>query len=126
MTNLDPIALTLNGPHRTWWRVGSAIVLAIGVLVAFGSSNGNLDLDVKRGNIYDIAADGKLLMITNVGRRPVTITKVVVNERPDCQINANFPVELKIGEQRLMASGCHVIRVEIDAKEGTETYEFGG
>jgi len=66
MTNLDPIALTINGSHKTWWRIGSAIVLVLGLLIAYGGASGNLDLDLKRSDFF-FRDDGKALRIINTG-----------------------------------------------------------
>jgi hypothetical protein len=127
MSNQDPIALTFKGPHKTWWYGGSVVVVLVGLLVANGSGSDNLDLDVKRGNIFDRADDGQVLIVTNVGQKPITINKVVVNGRTDCWTNGpTFPVEFNIGERHMMSSNCRIIRVEINASNGSETYEFGG
>jgi hypothetical protein len=137
MTNLDPIALTINGPHKTWWRIGSAIVLVLGLLIAYGGANGALDLDLKRSDFF-FRDDGKALRIINTGTQPITIAKLSINNRKDCKASAFvapagekevddlLPWELKIGDQFTMHSSCRVIRVEIGAKQGSQGYEFGG
>jgi len=126
MRSQDPIALTFKGPHKKWWYGGSAAVVLFGLLVAHGGDNGNLSLEVKRGNMIDAADDGKLLAITNIGVRPLTITKVVINGRPDCANDTRLPAQLDIGDRHLVFSICRVVRVEIDADEGSATYGFGG
>jgi hypothetical protein len=136
MTNLDPIALTINGPHKTWWRIGSAIVLVLGLLIAYGGASGNLDLDLKRSDFF-FRDDGKALRIINTGTQPITITKLSINNRKDCkpsafvpgeekEVDDLLPREIKIGDQFTMHSSCRIIRVEISAKQGSESYEFGG
>lgn len=128
MRSQDPIALTFKGPHKKWWYGGSAAVVLFGLLVAHGGDNGNLSLEVKRGNMIDAADDGQALAITNIGARPLTITKVVINGRPDCYhaYDSEFPTQLNIGDRHLVFANCRVIRVEIDANEGSATYGFGG
>jgi hypothetical protein len=135
MTNMDPIALTINGPHKTWWRIGSAIVLVLGLLIAYGDASGNLDLDLKRSDFF-FRDDGKALRIINTGTQPITITKLSINNRKDCkpsafvpeekEVDDLLPREIKIGDQFTMHSSCRIIRVEIGAKQGSQSYEFGG
>jgi hypothetical protein len=126
MSSHDPIALTFNGPHKAWWYGGSAVVILLGLIIA-SDGNGSLNLDVKRGNIFNRADDGELLSVTNVGQKAVTINKIVVNGRADCGVNgATFPIQLNIGDQRRISSNCRIVRVEINANDGSETYEFGG
>lgn len=127
MTNQDPIALTFKGPHKTWWYVGSAIVVVLGLLMASGSGNADLSLDMKRANLFDVLDDGRALYVTNTGTKPLTITKLTINGRKDCSvIGPTFPAELNIGERSLVSSNCRIIRVEVNSNAGSESYEFGG
>jgi hypothetical protein len=127
MSGQTPLALTFKGPNKKWWYGGSAAVIIVGLLIAYSDDTESLGLDVKRGNIIDAADDGRVLIVTNAGTRPVTINQFVVNERPDCNAwGPRLPAQLNVGDRQLVSSNCRIVRVEIDAKEGSESYEFGG
>jgi hypothetical protein len=127
MSGQTPLALTFKGPNKRWWYGGSAAVIIVGLLIAYSNDTGSLGLDVKRGNIIDAADDGQVLIVTNAGTRPITINQFVVNERSDCNaLGPRLPAQLNVGERRIVSSNCRIVRVEIDAKEGSESYEFGG
>jgi hypothetical protein len=127
MSSQDPIALTFKGPHRARWYGGSAVIIIVGLLITYSGDNEDLSFDVKRGNFFDALDDGRVLTIVNTGARPVTITRIEVNSRPGCDATGpKLPDQLKVGDRYDLFSNCRIVRVEIDAKEGSESYEFGG
>jgi hypothetical protein len=127
MTNPNPDARAFNGPHKRLWYLGSVVAVVLGLLIAVGGGDADLNLDMKRANLIDALNDGKALYVTNTGTQPLTITKLTINGRQDCRVaGPTFPIELKVGERSLMSSNCRIIRVEVNSNRGSESYEFGG
>ena len=70
-----------------------------------------------------LANDGRAVEITNVGTKPVTITKIVVNERDDCMKTTKSET-LAIGEKTIYFSLCNIIRASVETDSGTASYSF--
>jgi hypothetical protein len=134
MSSQDPIALTFNGPHKTWWYGGSAVVVLLGLLVASGGDSNSLE--VTRTDFF-LPHDNAAIVVTNVGNKLIKITSMTVNDRDDCKVNQlfplqifdpnqppSFPVELKIGDKTQFFSGCSTVRTTITTDNGSFTYSF--
>lgn len=126
MSNQDPIALTFRGQHKGWWYGGLAIVIIVGLLRFYGGDSGDLDLEVRRGNIFDAFNDGAAATIVNTGHGPITVTSIAIDDRSDCRASSlkPLPTQLKVGEQLILTSNCRIIRMTVNAKEGSESYSF--
>jgi hypothetical protein len=131
-----PIPTTSAKPRHKWrWlRITVGMVgagfLAIGIL---GSYN-PIDLELRRRDLFDAARDGKVLEITNVGRKPITLVSLTINDRPDCNVyrldailgNSKplFPSILNVGDKVSISGSCQIIRATVETDQGSNTYSF--
>jgi hypothetical protein len=78
---------------------------------------------------------GNLLTIQNVGNKPITIQKLLVNDRSDCSVSRfilglgpNTPMgetpTLNIGDGAAWTSNCNIVRVTVESDRGSATYFF--
>jgi hypothetical protein len=106
---------------------GSFLVIAL-----LGSTN-SPSLEVRRRDAI-IRDDRQELEVLNVGTKPLTITKIAINERDDCSVHRYpltndvrpLPAELKVGDRLILYSSCQVIRAAIETDQGSNTYSFSG
>jgi hypothetical protein len=131
-----PPALPIDNakPKRKWrWlkiTVGTiaAAFLAIGILGSYNSP----DLELVRRDLFDAARDGKVLEITNTGKKPLKVVGIKINDRTDCKISRlSFvdgsplvPTVMKVGDQISLISSCQIIRVSVETDQGSNTYSF--
>jgi hypothetical protein len=118
-------------PQKRSWRWLSRtvwVVLGVGFALRLLIGLTTPDLEVARtdGIFRD---DGNTLEITNVGRSPITITSVVINDRADCPIStprgSKFTaLTLKVGDKRGLYGNCRIIRAELQTDQGSGTYSF--
>jgi hypothetical protein len=123
-------------PKRKWGFLKIALIVVVGViffLKILGSSH-SLDLEATRKG-YILADDESGVEIVNVGTTPVTITKIIINDRNDCTIvlvglladpngRPSLPIELKVGDKLAFGSSCRIIRANIQTADASETYSF--
>jgi hypothetical protein len=121
-------------PKRKWrWLkiiVGiiAAGFLALGILGSYNSPN----LELVRRDLFDAARDGRVLEITNTGKKPLKVVGMKINDRSDCGISrlslfegpSPFPLTLKIGDKLSLMSSCQIIRAAVDTDQGSATYSF--
>jgi hypothetical protein len=122
-------------PKRKWrWLRITVGIIAAGflALVILGSFH-SPDLELVRRDLFDAAHDGRVLEVTNVGKKPLKITGMKINDRSDCSISAllsfvqgpsPFPLTLKVGDELSLKSSCQIIRVSVDTDQGSESYSF--
>ena len=123
------------------------IILLVGIATsAFltGSTASAQELEVTRKG-----ENADSIEITNVDAKPVKISKITVNNRPDCalktyaQIGRSFlrksqgkdpdPAEeqfqestLKVGDKIKYVGDCLIVRVTVETDQGFQTYHFTG
>jgi hypothetical protein len=136
LTARPPIPTTTTKPTGKWrWlKITIGIVaagfLAIGIL---GSYN-PVDLELRRRDLFDAARDGKVLEITNVGRNPIKLVSLTINDRPDCNVyrldailgnnEPLFPSTLNVGDKVSISGSCQIIRAVVETDRGSNTYSF--
>lgn len=138
MSDSLDISETANGRKPAskpkWLKLKIIGAIAFGlffILRIIGSSN-SLDLELTRRNLLDINHDGKAMDVVNTGTATISITKVIINERPDCEVSElNFvnprksmPWELKVGDKITLRSSCRIIRATIETDQASRTYSF--
>jgi hypothetical protein len=87
-----------------------------------------------RRDLFDAAQDGRVLEITNVGERPIKLTNLKVNDRPDCTVyrldailgNAQplFPSTLNVGDKLSISGSCQIIKATVETDQGSNFYSF--
>ena len=97
-------------------------IVGLVVLLAFLGSDSDVDLRVVLRDGLD-RGDRNALFVTNVGKHPVTITDIVVNDRKDCSV-VTLPKTLQIGDEGLFASSCKVVRITVVTDGGQESFSF--
>ena len=115
-----------------WLKISTGIVAAVLVAIRLLNTN-SLDLELARAEMWP-GDGGKALDITNVGSKPITIVKIMINDRADCPIRFAFNDDitkqpnpkgtLEVGEQATYASSCPIIRAKVETDQGSETYSF--
>jgi hypothetical protein len=117
-------------------------------LAAFSiASNASaVELEVTRKG--EGALEGLNIEIINVDTKPIKITKITVNDRPDCGLRTyaqtgrfgmplagkeRDPVadqfqesNLKVGDGVLYVGACRIIRATVETDLGSQTYTFRG
>ncbi len=110
-----------------WFKITVGILFGLILLVKILVSFSSLDLELTRKDAWR-HDDGKGLEIVNVGRSPITITDIVINERSDCALatgpDGKLRFTLGVGDKRLLGSQCQIIRAHIQSDQGTSTYSF--
>ena len=134
-TAAPPALPTDNVKPRRRWRwlkitVGiiAAGFLALGILGSYNSP----DLELVRRDLFDAARDGRVLEITNTGKKPLKVVGIKINDRSDCVISRlSFvdgsplvPSVMKIGDQISLVSSCQIVRVSVETDQGSNTYSF--
>lgn len=121
------------GKWRAFKIFGAIAFVIILALKLAGGSN-SLDLELTRRNLFDINHDGRAMDLVNTGTGPVSITKIIINDRSDCEVSElNFvnprksmPWELKVGDKITLRSSCRIIRATIETDHASSTYSFKG
>jgi len=132
-TSPPPLPTAATKPKAKWWKFAVAI-LAGGVLLLrlLASISDTVDLEVRRID-FMFKDDGLVLEITNVGKKTISITGVVANDRDDCKLkklvfvqglDQSYPIPLKIGEKQSFSGSCRVVRATVDTDQGSNTYNF--
>jgi hypothetical protein len=134
-TAAPPALPTDNVKPKRGWRWLKIIVgiiaagfLALGILGSYNSP----DLELVRRDLFDAARDGRVLEITNTGKKPLKVVGIKINDRSDCSISqlsfiegrSPFPLTLKIGDELSLMSSCQIVRATVDTDQGSETYSF--
>jgi len=83
----------------------------------------SIDLEVTRTGAIS-ADDGNAVEILNEGSKRITITGTSINDRAECDIKAQQPRELKVGDSTFIFSRCRIIRITIETDAGSKTYSF--
>jgi hypothetical protein len=131
-----PLPVPNLNPKRKWGWLRITLIIVVGIiffLKILGSSH-SLDLELTRKG-YLFNDDERGVEIVNVGTAPVTITKIIVNDRDDCKIDLaglfadpnqrpSLPVELKVGDRLAFGSSCQIIRANVQTGDASETYSF--
>lgn len=119
-------------PKWRWLKITVGIIaagfLAIGILGSYNSP----DLELVRRDLFDAARDGRVLEMTNTGKKPLQVVSMKINDRPDCSISrlsliegaSPLPLTLKIGDKLSLMSSCQIVRVIVDTDQGSNTYSF--
>jgi len=112
--------------------ITAAGFLVIGIVGSYHSPD--LDLELVRRDLFDAAHDGKVLEITNVGTKPIKLTGLTVNDRPDCKVyrldamlgnnTPLFPSILKVGDEISIAGSCQVVKATVETDQGSSSYSF--
>lgn len=67
-----------------WLKITVGIIaagfLAIGILGGYNSP----DLELVRRDLFDAARDGRVLEITNTGKKSLKVVGIKINDRSDC------------------------------------------
>jgi len=99
------------------------VAIIVIALVSNYYSETSSELEVKYGQPY--------LVITNVGTRTVRVLDVSVNEREERKLFRGLLAieefksqELKVGDQILLHSPCHIVRATIKTDASSRTYSF--
>jgi hypothetical protein len=129
-----PIPSVASKSKSKWrWLIGiiAAGFLAVGI---FGSYN-PVNLELVRRDLFDAQHDGKVLEVTNTGRKPIKLLRITINGRTDCNVyrldailgNSKplFPSTLNVGDQLSISGSCQIIRTTVETDLGTKTYSFG-
>src|SRR5882672_11409258 len=129
-----------------WFKILAGTTLGVVLLVKIVSSYNpvELELALKGANSRD---DGKAVELTNVGAKPIALTKITINDRADCVVstmgqtfdrigriqsgakpdpsNDQFKgATLGVGDKTTYISSCRIIRATIETDGGTNSYTF--
>lgn len=131
----EPPPLPATTSKRKWSSVKIIVGAIAGsfLVIALLGSTTSPSLEVRRRDAI-IRDDRQELEVLNVGTKPLTITKIAINERDDCTIHRYpltnevrpLPAELKVGDRLILYSSCQVIRAAIETDQGSNTYFFSG
>lgn len=131
---LNETPASLSKPKRRWGRFfffGALLLLFLFVRHAINSTP-NIELEVQRTD-STFRNDGQAIQIVNIGTKPLTVTKVIVNDRPDCPTTSAAEMlgqkptngySLNIGDKLFLRSTCQVVRATIETDQGSATYSF--
>ncbi len=107
-------------------------MLGAGAFLIYAAiSDDPLELEVTLNNVF--IGDRTLVTVRNKGSKPITIKKVIVNDRTDCQVKifqdvffgTKFDtIKLDIGDAALLRSSCGVVRAKFETDQGSSTYSF--
>ena len=119
-------------PKWRWLKITVGIIAAGFLPIVIVGSSNSPDLELVRRDLFDAARDGRVLEITNTGKKPLKIVGMKINDRSDCSISrlsfiegrSPFPLTLKIGDELSLMSSCQIVRATVDTDQGSETYSF--
>ena len=130
-----PLPSAATKPKAKWWKF-AIVILAAGFLLLrlLVSISDSVDLELRRRDLFDAARDGKVLEITNVGRKPITLVSLTINDRADCKVyrldailgNSKplFPSVLNVGDKVSISGTCQIIRATVETDQGSKSYSF--
>ena len=112
-----------------WLKISVWAALVLVLLLKLVASFSSLDLELTRRGGF-LGDDGKALEVTNVGRGPITITDIVINDREECTTTNGpgdkfKPLTLRVGDKKILFSVCQIIRATVRSDQGSGTYTFG-
>jgi hypothetical protein len=117
-----------------WLKIGAGIVAVVFAAIRLLGTN-SPELELTRAEMWP-GDGGKALDITNVGSKPITITKITINDRADCSVHFAFNDDitkqpnpkgaLDVGEKATYSSSCRIVRARVDTDQGSESYSFAG
>ena len=117
-----------------WLKILIGVVAALFLVIRLLGSYGAPDLELVRRDLFDAAHDGKVLEVTNVGKKPIKLISLMVNDRPDCKVyqldavlgNAKplFPSTLNIGDEVSITGSCQIIKATVETDQGSSSYSF--
>ena len=119
-------------PKWRWLKITVGIIAAGFLAITILGSYNSPDLELVRRDLFDAARDGRVLEITNTGKKPLKIVGIKINDRPDCSISrlsiiegpSPFPLTLKIGDKLSLMSSCQIVRANVDTDQGSGAYSF--
>lgn len=132
MSDRDGYSLTQQPLRKwRWWHIVIAVLAVLIIVSLFGgSSSPKMKVTVLRQG----AGGFQRVEAVNTGDKAVTITGLVVNDRPDCRVvafdqltveNPTFnATRLEIGEGNTWFTPCRVVRAAFTTSLGSGTYEF--
>lgn len=133
-TSPPPLPNAATKPKAKWWKFAIAILAGGFLLLRLLSSINSIDLELRRRDLFDAARDGKVLEITNVGRKPITLVSLTINDRADCKVyrldailgNSKplFPALMNVGDKVSISGTCQIIRATVETDQGSSTYSF--
>jgi uncharacterized membrane protein len=117
-----------------WLKIIVGSVAALFVVIRLLGTN-SLELELTRAEMWP-GDGGKALDITNVGSKPITVTKITINDRADCSVRFAFNDDitkqpnpkgtLDVGEKVTFSSSCRIVRARVETDQGSEVYSFNG
>ena len=129
-----PTATTRPRSKWRWLKITIGIVTAGFLAIGIISSYNPVDLELRRRDLFDTARDGKVLEITNVGKKPIKLVSLTINDRPDCSVyrldailgnnKPLFPSILNVGDEISISGSCQIIRAAVETDQGSNTYSF--
>lgn len=131
--NSPPPTPTESTKPKSKWRglkIAAGILLGVVLVFKLVSSSSSVELELTRKY-----SDGTVVEIINVGSTPIKITKVTINDRPDCTIrlfdplkdSKGVPADLKVGDKvELWSTSCRIVRANVETDKGSRTYTFSG
>ena len=130
-----PLPSVPTKPKAKWWKFAIAILGGEFLLLRLlASINNSVDLELRRRDLFDAARDGRVLEITNVGRKAITLVSLTINDRPDCNVyrldailgNSTplFPSILNVGDKVSISGTCQIIRATVETDQGSKSYSF--
>jgi hypothetical protein len=130
-----PLPSVSTNPKAKWWKfVIAAFAGGFLLLRLLANISDTIDLELRRRDLFDAARDGKVLEITNVGRKAITLVSVTINDRPDCNVyrldailgnnKPLFPTILNVGDKVSISGSCQIIRATVETDQGSNTYSF--
>ena len=135
-------------PKRKWRWLKIVVGLSAGlflILSLVGTAN-SPKIEVTQKGAYS-PNDGMALDVVNVGTLPITIKRIMINDRTDCLVSTRaqefdrlgrigsglkpnpandlFQVAtISVGDTVTYIGSCRVIRATIDTNQGSSTYTF--
>src|ERR1700722_9690626 len=129
-----------------WLKIIVGIVAGLFLITSLIGITNSPKLELVRKGAW-MGNDGHAVEITNVGTKPITITKVTINDRSDCSVQTLAQVfdsngrsasgakpdpkndqfsssTFNVGDRVSYISSCRVIRATVDTDQGTGTYSF--
>ena len=131
-----PIPSTAPKPKRKWrWlKIAAAIIVAGLLALRILRSYSPIDLELVRRDLFDAARNGRVLEITNVGKKPIKLVSLTINDRPDCNVyrldailgntQPLFPSALNVGDKLSISGSCQIIRATVETDQVSNTYTF--
>jgi hypothetical protein len=125
-----PLPSVSTKPKAKRWKFVIAALAGGFLLLRLLASINTVELEVRR---IDLFHDGKVLEITNLGKKPINVTGITANDRDDCKLKKlvfiqgqddSYPIPLKVGESERFSGNCRLVRATIETDQGSNTYGF--